>query len=170
MNPEGKTIIQQITQGNMENKKRKKLTQEQEEDIKQKIIKDFQTETPEIKTQLNITPTYHREYADDTIRYLDLQQPGHALTHIKNYDIVSKGRKIPIQWKKVETLTKQNKIKKYKRYPAHMVKYNLKIQENTRKNSKHEQHHQASNTTKTESSKTKLVRIKTKHISKSDSI
>jgi len=93
-----KTIIQQILQENI--KPEKTLTREQEEDIKQKRTKDSQAETPEIETRLKLAPTDHREYAEGAILFMELQQPELALSHIKNYDITTKGRKILNRWKK----------------------------------------------------------------------
>jgi len=86
---------------------------------------------------------------------MELRQLDLALSHIKNYDITTKGRKIPTQWEKVEMLTKTKTKSTNKNYMNHMIKSNIKIQENNRQNSKHEQQHPTSSTTETESTKNK---------------
>ena len=70
-------------------------------------IKNFQIETPAIISTLAELPTGHQEYADDKVLCLELRNPELANAHITNYDKVTRGRGIPIQWQKVEMLTKQ---------------------------------------------------------------
>ena len=53
--------------------------------------------TPELQGNTTLQSTDHREFAGDTILYLEPKSNQDILTHLNHYQIVTKGREIPIQ-------------------------------------------------------------------------
>ena len=77
------------------------------EDLKHRYTQPL----PELQGHTQLYPTDHQKYADGAIiRHEQKQKEDHELIiQLKNYTKVTKGRQIPIQWRKTEILTKTNR-------------------------------------------------------------
>jgi len=67
---------------------------------KERLKKHYARPAPELQGVEKLTATTHQEYTDDAILCLEPKCKQEIITPPQNYKIVTKGRKIPIQWKK----------------------------------------------------------------------
>ena len=62
--------------------------------------------------------TDHREYADDTILYLDTENSGKMILQLQHYQLLTQTRKLHIQWNKVEMMIRKLNTKLKKELPG----------------------------------------------------
>ena len=80
----------------------------------------------ELQGNMAQVPADHQEYADDTILHMETKGTQDLLQQLNRYHLVTKGRKIPINWNKTEILTKTTKREKTPMLPPPYQKIQYK--------------------------------------------
>ena len=66
----------------------------------EQLTAQYSQETQPLQGETKLIPTDHQEYADDAILTLEPTNTQEITKPLRNYQTVTEGRQIPIQWRK----------------------------------------------------------------------